>query len=94
VTPLLRPARSGDLAALTALYNHCGQGLGARLYEVLLASLAGEDLHRLYAGVTLPDPASVRLHERRGFRRVGLFREVGRKAGRFWDVAWYEKDLG
>jgi phosphinothricin acetyltransferase len=71
----------------------CGRGVGARLYETLFASLAGEDLHRVYAGITLPNPASIRLHERFGFRRAGLFREVGRKAGRYWDVAWYEKEL-
>jgi phosphinothricin acetyltransferase len=35
----------------------------------------------------------VRLHERFGFRYVGPYREVGRKFGRYWDVAWYEKEL-
>jgi phosphinothricin acetyltransferase len=70
-----------------------GAGRGRRLYEALFAALADEDLHRAYAGITLPNPASVRLHERFGFREVGVFREVGRKLGRYWDVAWYEKGL-
>ncbi len=70
-----------------------GQGIGARLYEVLFDALAGEDLHRLLAGVTLPNEASIRLHERFGFTLVGVFREVGRKHDRYWDVAWYERGL-
>ena len=70
-----------------------GRGLGAALYTELFDALWGEDLHRAYAGITLPNPASIRLHERFGFRPVGVFHEVGRKLGRYWDVAWYEKDL-
>ncbi|MFI2434275.1 GNAT family N-acetyltransferase [Streptomyces sp. NPDC018693] len=70
-----------------------GRGLGTLLYKALFESLAGEDLHRAYAGIVQPNEASARLHERFGFRYVGTFREVGRKFGRYWDVAWYEKDL-
>ncbi|MFB7246052.1 GNAT family N-acetyltransferase [Streptomyces populi] len=70
-----------------------GRGVGTLLYEALFAALAGEDLHRAYAGIALPNEASVRLHERSGFRHVGTYREVGRKFGRYWDVAWYEKEL-
>ncbi|MDV6289460.1 N-acetyltransferase family protein [Streptomyces sp. UP1A-1] len=53
----------------------------------------GEDLHRAYAGIAQPNEPSVRLHERFGFRHVGTYHEVGRKFGRYWDVAWYEKPL-
>jgi len=70
-----------------------GHGHGTRLYEALFGALAGEDLHRILAGITLPNEVSVRLHERFGFRLAGVFHEVGRKAGRYWDVAWYEKAL-
>ncbi|MGW0825182.1 N-acetyltransferase family protein [Streptomyces sp. NPDC002845] len=70
-----------------------GRGIGTLLYKALFESLAEEDLHRAYAGVALPNEASVRLHERFGFQYVGTYREVGRKFGRYWDVAWYEKDL-
>lgn len=69
------------------------RGIGTLLYEALFSALAGEDLHRAYAGIALPNEASVRLHERFGFRHVGTYREVGRKFGRYWDVAWYEKEL-
>jgi phosphinothricin acetyltransferase len=70
-----------------------GKGLGSRLYGALFAALEGEDIHRAYAGITLPNPASVILHEAFGFRYIGTYSEVGRKLGRYWDVAWYEKRL-
>lgn len=71
-----------------------GQGTGTRLYSELFKALDGEDVHRALAGVGLPNPASVALHERFGFKRVGVFTEQGRKFDRYWDVAWYEKPLG
>jgi phosphinothricin acetyltransferase len=71
-----------------------GRGTGTRLYRELFKALEGEDVHRAYAGVSLPNPASVALHERFGFKRVGVFTEQGRKFDRYWDVAWYEKPLG
>ncbi|MFF0222733.1 GNAT family N-acetyltransferase [Streptomyces sp. NPDC004629] len=69
------------------------RGIGTLLYKALFAALAGQDLHRAYAGIAQPNTASTRLHERFGFRYVGTYREVGRKFGRYWDVAWYEKEL-
>jgi phosphinothricin acetyltransferase len=70
-----------------------GRGVGTLLYRALFAALATEDVHRTYAGIAQPNEASTRLHERFGFRYVGTYREVGRKFGRYWDVAWYEKEL-
>ncbi|MEU6374318.1 N-acetyltransferase family protein [Streptomyces sp. NPDC046909] len=70
-----------------------GRGIGTLLYKALFEDLAGQDIHRAYAGIAQPNEASVRLHERFGFRYVGTYREVGRKFGRYWDVAWYEKEL-
>ena len=71
-----------------------GRGLGARLYGALLPVLDGEDLHRAYGGIALPNPASIALHERFGFREAGRFHEQGRKFGRYWDVVWLERPLG
>lgn len=71
-----------------------GQGAGGKLYAELFKAIEGEDLHRAYAGIALPNPASVALHEKLGFKRVALFSEQGRKFGRYWDVAWFEKPLG
>jgi len=70
-----------------------GRGLGSALYEALFTALRGEDVHRAYAGVALPNDASLRLHRRFGFTDVGVYREVGRKFGRYWDVHWLEKRL-
>jgi phosphinothricin acetyltransferase len=70
-----------------------GRGIGSALYTALLELLADEDVHRAYAGVALPNEASVRLHERFGFRELGTFREVGRKLGRWVDVRWFERPL-
>ena len=67
------------------------RGVGAALLAALLGDLETEDVHRAYAGIALPNPASVRLHERFGYRHVGTFSEQGRKFGRYWDVAWYER---
>ncbi|MEU3523776.1 N-acetyltransferase family protein [Streptomyces sp. NPDC038707] len=69
------------------------RGTGTLLYEALFKALAREDVHRAYAGIAQPNEPSERLHARFGFRHVGTFHEVGRKFGRYWDVAWYEKRL-
>jgi phosphinothricin acetyltransferase len=68
-----------------------GLGIGSRLYDALFRSIADEDLERIVAGVCLPNPPSVALHRRFGFREVGVFTRVGRKLGRYWDVAWFER---
>ncbi|WP_328682532.1 GNAT family N-acetyltransferase [Streptomyces sp. NBC_00343] len=70
-----------------------GRGIGTLLYKALFEALADEDVHRAYAGIAQPNEASTRLHERFGFRHIGVHREVGRKFGRYWDVAWYEREL-
>lgn len=70
-----------------------GRGLGTLLYEHLFEALQGQDLHRAYAGITVPNDASVRLHRRFGFALVGTYHEAGRKFGRYYDVERYEKAL-
>jgi len=70
-----------------------GRGMGSMLYARLFDELGGEDLHRALAGITLPNDASVAIHERFGFVKVGEYSEIGRKFGRFWNVAWFEKSL-
>jgi phosphinothricin acetyltransferase len=70
-----------------------GQRVGTTLYDHLFRTIEGEDLERVVAGVTLPNPASLALHRRFGFRHVGTFTRIGRKFGRYWDVAWFERSL-
>lgn len=85
-----------DTSVETSIYLHPdaqGQGIGTRLYEALFSSLANADVHRAYAGITLPNSVSVALHQKFGFYSVGRHREVGRKFDRYWDVEWFEKAL-
>jgi phosphinothricin acetyltransferase len=92
-----RPKAAYETSVETSVYlapESVGRGAGSRLYEELFKQLEGEDVHRAYAGIALPNPASISLHERFGFKRVAHFTEQGRKFGRYWDVAWYEKPLG
>jgi phosphinothricin acetyltransferase len=70
-----------------------GQGLGRQLYATLFEALSSEDVHRVFGGITLPNEASVRLHRSFGFEPVGVYQEVGRKLGRYWDVATYLKPM-
>jgi phosphinothricin acetyltransferase len=68
-----------------------GLGVGAAMYERLFAILASEPIHRGYAGITLPNPASLALHRRFGFRDIGIYEEVGHKFEQYWSVQWLEK---
>ena len=68
-------------------------GVGSSLYAELFDALRDQDLHRAIAGIALPNPASVALHGRFGFTQVARFTEQGRKFGRYWDVAWFERAL-
>jgi phosphinothricin acetyltransferase len=91
-----RPKQAYETSVETSIYlasTKVGQGIGTKLYSALFESLEGEDVHRAYAGITLPNPASVLLHERFGFKKVAYFTEQGRKFRRYWDVAWFEKEL-
>jgi phosphinothricin acetyltransferase len=91
-----RPKAAYQTTVESSVYVHpsaVGRGCGRHLYDALFESIAGEDLHRIVAGVSLPNEASIRLHEKCGFRSVGTFSGVGRKFGRYWDVAWFERPL-
>lgn len=68
-----------------------GQGIGTRLYRALFGGLGELEIHRAYAAVTLPNPPSVSLHRRFGFRDVGVLDEAGHKFGRYWSVLWMER---
>jgi phosphinothricin acetyltransferase len=91
-----RPKPAYETSVESSIYvapDAIGHGAGSRLYETLFRSLQGEDLHRAYAGIALPNPQSIALHERFAFKRVAHFTDQGRKFGRYWDVAWWEKPL-
>jgi phosphinothricin acetyltransferase len=93
-TMRFRPKAAYETTVETSIYcatDEIGKGIGTRLYGALFEALRDEDIHRYVAGYTLPNPTSAALHERFGFKRVGIFTEVGRKFGKYWDVAWNER---
>ena len=89
-----RPKPSYDTTVESTVYcrhDATRLGIGTLLYRALFEALTGEDVHQIVAGVALPNDASIALHQKVGFRRVGVFSNAGRKFDRFWDVAWFER---
>jgi L-amino acid N-acyltransferase YncA len=70
-----------------------GCGVGRELYGALLPLLREQGFHVACAGITLPNAASVGLHEALGFEPVGVYRRVGWKAGAWRDVGWWQLQL-
>jgi L-amino acid N-acyltransferase YncA len=84
-------------SAATTVYVARGaerRGIGRGLYRRLLSILKLQGFHAAFGGVTLPNAASVGLHEACGFRQVGVYREVGYKLCAWWDVGWWGLTLG
>ena len=73
--------------------EHHNQGIGRSLYLQLFQDLANKGYCNAYAGVTLPNAASVGLHQSLGFVPIGVFKSVGHKFGKWHDVAWFQRSL-
>lgn len=89
-----RPKQAYETTAETTIY--CAPsaqrgGVGRALYTALFEALRDEDIRVFMAGITLPNAASIALHERFGFKLCGTMHAVGRKFDQYWDVGWYEK---
>jgi len=69
------------------------QGLGRALCEALLPRLKARKIHAAFAGIALPNEASIALHRAMGFELVGTYKEVGWKMGGWRDVAWFQRLL-
>lgn len=69
--------------------GHQGRGIGRTLYDELIPLLRRQGYVNAYAGIALPNPASVALHEAVGMRRIGTYERIGFKFGAWHDVAWY-----
>lgn len=91
-----RPKAAYDTTVETSIYlapGEVGKGLGRTLYRTLFDALAGEDIHRAYGVVTLPNPASEGLHRAMGFAPIGTMDEVGRKFSRFWNIGLFARPM-
>jgi L-amino acid N-acyltransferase YncA len=73
--------------------RHQRRGAGRALYEALLDRLADRGYRIALAVIALPNDASVGLHEACGFELVGVYRRIGFKHDRWWDVGWWQLDL-
>ena len=70
--------------------NQLGKGIGTQLYQALIDALKARGKHTLLAGIAIPNDASIALHRKLGFEKVGYFKEVGRKFDRWLDVEYWE----
>jgi phosphinothricin acetyltransferase len=73
--------------------NARGRGIGRRLYQRLLAILTELGYYNAFAGIALPNPASVGMHESFGFEPIGVYRKAGYKFGLWHDVGWWQLTL-
>ena len=69
------------------------KGWGTRLYQALFDTLRHNSIHVVIGGITLPNPASVALHEKFGMTKVAHFKEVGYKFGHWLDVGYWQTEL-
>lgn len=70
-----------------------GQGIGKALYGELFERLRALRFHNVFAGIALPNDASVALHQTMGFTHVGTYRRVGHKLGAWYDTSWWQLRL-
>ena len=86
-----------DHAVETSVYlhhEHLGRGLGRRLYDRLFTIVEQQGYRVAIGGITLPNPASVALHEAMGMRCAATFERIGWKFGGWHDVGYWQRDLG
>ncbi len=73
------------------LNNNCvGKGIGTKLYSELINQVKKSELHSVIGGISLPNDASIKLHEKLGFNYLGKFSEVGYKFNNWIDVGYWE----
>lgn len=92
-----RARRAYDSTAEVSAYIDASahrSGVGRELYLELFDRLRARGIRLLVAGITLPNEASVGFHQALGFTRVGVFNNIGFKLGEWWDVGWWQLDLG
>lgn len=90
------PRAAYEWSVETSVYvavDHQGRGVGRALYTALFAVLGAQGYRQAMAGIALPNPGSVALHEGSGFALVGVYRAVGWKFGVWHDVGWWQRPI-
>lgn len=85
-----------QFCAETSIYMHpnaISKGLGLRLYNALLSALPLYDIATAIGCITIPNPESIALHEKLGFKKVGEFENVGFKFEKWINVGYWEKKI-
>lgn len=85
-----------QFCAETSIYMHpnaLSKGLGLRLYNALLSALPLYDIATAIGCITIPNPESIALHEKLGFKKVGEFENVGFKFEKWINVGYWEKKI-
>jgi len=88
-----KPRKAYQYSVESSVYlasESAGKGIGAQLYAALFALLKARAIHVVMAGIALPNAASVGLHEKLGFRKVGHFEQVGQKFEQWVDVGYWQ----
>lgn len=91
-----RPREAYRFTTETTVYvkaDQRGKGVAKTLYDALLESLGSREFRRAYAGIALPNAASVALHKAVGFEPIGIFPEAGCKFERWHDVSWWQRRI-
>jgi len=91
-----RPRAAYQWSVETTVYVAEGyrrQGVGRRLYAALFSILHSQGFAHAFAGIALPNAASVALHEQMGFQPIGVFRSIGFKFNEWQDVGWWQRPL-
>jgi len=93
----LYPKAAYDSSVATSVYllpGEVGRGVGTRLWYALYDELARvEELHQLFALITLPNDASIAMTEKVGYKLSGVWKECGRKFGQYWDVGIWQRPM-
>ena len=87
---LAAPTATRSRRASTLDHSATSRGLGTKLYTALIAEVKQRGMHAIIGGAALPNAASVALHEKLGFVKIGQFRETGWKFQKWIDVGYWE----
>lgn len=91
-----RDRKAYDYSCETTVYvdkEFLGKGIGSALYKHLIGRLKNTSKAIAIAGISLPNKASVGLHEKMGFKNAGILKNVGRKFNKWIDLGYWELEL-